>query len=110
MRLLYDQNLSPRLVDRLIDLFPDSRHVSTVGLEAATDDEVWTFARDNGLVIVSKDGDFGEMNVLRGFPPKVIWLRLGNCTTRHVENALRANHPAIEARGADPDSGTLAIS
>jgi len=95
LRLLFDQNLSPRLPDRLADLFPDATHVSHLGLEQASDDDVWTYAQAHAYAIVTKDADFGDLGVIRGFPPKIIWLRLGNCTTRDVERCLRNNEPAI---------------
>ena len=75
MRLLFDQNLSHRLLQRLADVYPDSRHVRDVGLARAADDLVWMHARDNGLTIVSKDADFHQRSFLFGAPPKVIWLR-----------------------------------
>lgn len=70
--LLFDQNLSPRLVKRLADLYPDSTHVDTLGFGSSSDREIWDFARINDYVIVTKDADFGELSVLRGVPPKVI--------------------------------------
>jgi len=66
--LLLDQNLSPRLVDRLADIYPGSVHVSTVGLGAASDRIVWDFARQNDYVITTKDADFSELGLLLGFP------------------------------------------
>ncbi len=72
MRLLFDQNLSFRLVNVLADLYAGSVHVRDVGLEAADDDAVWEYAKANRLVIVSKDSDFHHRSILRGFPPKVI--------------------------------------
>jgi predicted nuclease of predicted toxin-antitoxin system len=66
MKLLFDQNLSPRLVTRLADLFPDSDHVYPLGLDQALDIEVWNYARDNDFILVSKDADFGEMSLLHG--------------------------------------------
>ena len=110
MKLLFDQNLSPALVSRLADLFPDSNHVFLLGLDTASDDEVWNFARDNGFTLVSKDADFSDMNLLRGFPPKVLWLRIGNCTTAQVEALLRLHHEAIEQMEGDPTVGILALS
>jgi predicted nuclease of predicted toxin-antitoxin system len=80
--LVFDHNLSPKLVDRLNDLYPSSTHVDYVGLGTATDAEVWSFAHVNDLMIVTKDADFSELIVLRGFPPKVIWIRRGNCSTQ----------------------------
>src|SRR5437763_8829707 len=97
MKLLFDQNLSPRLVVRLADLYPDSAHVLSLGLDCASDDALWDHARANDYVLVSKDADFNNLAVVRGYPPKVIWLLLGNCTTAQVETALRINHTAVEA-------------
>ena len=109
MKLLLDQHLSPRLVDRLQDLFPHSSHVSIAGLELATDLEVWEHARQEGFVLVTKDADFSEISLLRGFPPKIIWLRIGNCRTQQIEDLLRRDHPTILAWGSDTTSAVLAI-
>lgn len=85
MKLLFDQNLSPKLVGSLQDLFPGSVHVQHVGLETSSDEEVWKFAIEKGLAIVTKDADYNNLSVVRGMPPKVIWLLLGNCTTAQIE-------------------------
>lgn len=110
MKLLFDQNLSPKLVNRLADLFPGSSHVQTERLDRAHDDQVWEHARQNGFAIVSKDADYNNLSVVRGSPPKVIWLLLGNCTTARVEAALRARFADIEAFEKDPTAGTLALN
>ena len=86
MKLLFDQNLSFKLCDRLADLFPDSNQVRHAGLDMADDRAVWEFARNNGFTIVSQDSDFADMAALYGPPPKVIWLRCGNQTTEFVEH------------------------
>ena len=109
MKLLFDQNLSPALAWRLRDVFPGSAHVASLGLDAVPDADVWAFARDHGFLMLTKDADFSELGLLLGFPPKVIWLHLGNCTTTQVENALRTNLPAIERLVADPGLGILRI-
>ena len=109
MRLLFDNNLSPRLPARLVDLFPAATHVASVGLSRATDEMVWTYASAHDCVIVSKDVDFSDMGLVRGFPPKVIWLQIGNCTTGQIEAMLRHHQAAIVAFMADPDAGTLAL-
>ena len=109
MKLLLDHNVSPRLPGLLSGPFPGSTHVSSVGLERATDIDVWEFARANGYAIVTKDGDFADLLVLRGFPPKLLWLRLGNCTTRQIEEAIRRNDVAIQALDADPHQGILTL-
>jgi len=95
VRLLLDENLSPRLVDSLADLYPGSEHVEDAGLGGAEDSEVWDFAKGNGFAIVSKDSDFAERSVLESDPPKIIWIRLGNCSTADVERLLRSHVEAI---------------
>lgn len=85
-KLLFDQNLSPRLIKRLEAEYRDSVHVSQVGLDRASDREVWDYARIHDFIIVTKDSDFSDLSVMQSFPPKIIWLRLGNCTTGEIEN------------------------
>ena len=109
MKLLFDQNLSPKLVHLLADLFPDSRHVQAVGLDCANDDQIWEHARLKGFAIVTKDEDYNNLSVLRGSPPTVIWLQLGNCTTAQVEAVFRARFADIEAFETDPSVGTLVL-
>ena len=65
MKLLFDQNLSPKLVNRLADLFPASIHVQSAGLDCADDDQVWEYARLNGFAVVTKDEDYNNLSVLR---------------------------------------------
>ena len=89
MKLLFDQNLSPSLVDSLADIYPESVHVQSVGLDCADDTAVWDFARLQNLVIVTKDADFQERSLIAGAPPKVIWIRRGNCLTSDIEAILR---------------------
>jgi predicted nuclease of predicted toxin-antitoxin system len=84
MKLLFDENLSPKLPNRLNDLFPNSLHVRDVGMKATIDPIVWNYAKDNEM-IVSKDAYMHDLSLLFGNPPKVIWLRLGNCSTLQVE-------------------------
>ncbi len=100
MRLLFDENLPPRLVTELADLFPNSLHVSECDLGSAVDRSIWEFAQAENLVIVSKDSDFHERSVLLGGPPKVIWLRIGNCSTQFIATMLRSASEAILAFGA----------
>jgi predicted nuclease of predicted toxin-antitoxin system len=110
MKLLFDQNLSPKLVNRLADLFPGSSHVQSVGLHSASDDQVWAYARLNGFAIVTKDEDYNNLSVLRGCPPKVIWLQLGNCKTAQVETVFRARFADVQAFEKDASVGTLVLS
>lgn len=85
MRLLFDENLSPKLVDALADIYPDSAHVDRIGLGGGTDDDVWLYAKENGFVLVSKDSDFYDKSFLQGYPPKVVWKRRGNCLNRQIQ-------------------------
>jgi predicted nuclease of predicted toxin-antitoxin system len=95
MKLLFDQNLSPQLPRLLSDLYPDSKHVRDVGFTAATDTVIWNYAKQNGYVIVSKDSDFQQRSLLLGHPPKFIWLRMGNCPVRPIEEVLRKHSVTI---------------
>ena len=70
MKLLFDQNLSPKLVPRLADQFPDSAHVQDIGMDKANDTELWNYACDNDYVIVTKDADFSDKSLIHGYPPK----------------------------------------
>ncbi len=107
--LLFDQNLSPRLVARLAGLYPDSTHVDTLGLGSAADEAIWNFARTNDYMIVTKDADFGELSILRGVPPKAIWIRRGNCSTKDIEILLRDSYDAIVSFSDDATSGVLTL-
>jgi len=110
VKLLFDQNLSHKLVQRLADLFPDSVHVRDVGLKFAPDPLVWEYAKNNDLMIVSKDSDFHQRSFLYGFPPKVIWVRLGNCSTADVERVLRTNFDTIKSFYEDKYASFLSLS
>jgi predicted nuclease of predicted toxin-antitoxin system len=109
MKLLFDQNLSNRLVAALAVLYPDSQHVRTLGMSAADDDEIWRYARENQLVIVSKDSDFYHRSMLLGHPPKVVWMRLGNCTTAQIILRLQARQADILAFNEDEAASFLIL-
>lgn len=109
MKLLFDHNLSPRLVRRLADLYHQASHTALVALDRATDTAVWSYAQAHEYTIVTKDSDFSFLNVLLGSPPKVIVLRLGNCTTAEVEDVLRRCHPAILDFADDQVAGILEL-
>ena len=110
MKLLFDENLSPKLVARLAAEFPESVHVSRVGLDKAGDETVWVFARENAFTIVTKDADFQEISLRLGMPPKVVWLRRGNCSVDETVAMLRNNVDAIYSFNADTRSAVLVIT
>lgn len=107
--LLFDQNISPRLVDRLADIYPGSVHVFNIGLGNAMDIEIWQYAHDNDYMIVTKDADFSEFGIIKGFPPKIIWIRRGNCSTQGIETILRENYSAISELSQDSETGILTL-
>ena len=110
MRLLFDENLSHQLVRLLADIFPQSLHVRDVGLKSADDPVVWQYAKENHLIIVSKDSDLHQRSFVLGHPPKLVWVRLGNCSTAEVEGLLRRRFTAITAFRDDAESSFLALS
>jgi predicted nuclease of predicted toxin-antitoxin system len=109
MKLIFDQNLSPKLVEKLKDLFPDSTHVHLSGLGKALDIEVWQFAKTGGFTIVSKDADYGEMSMALGYPPKVVWVRRGNCSTIEIEQLIRRDSEFIQQLDSNPDLSVISI-
>jgi predicted nuclease of predicted toxin-antitoxin system len=97
MRLLFDENLAARLVHDLADVYRQSAHVTALGLGGATDRAIWTQAAADGFVLVTKDEDFHRLSVLLGPPPKVVWIRLGNCATEDVARLLCFRAEDVEA-------------
>lgn len=81
-----------------------------MGLECATDIDVWSYARRDGFTIVTKDSNFNDLIVLRGYPPKIVWLRLGNCTTRQIESTLRNSQQVILEFLRSSDTGILELA
>ncbi|MFN9628868.1 MAG: DUF5615 family PIN-like protein [Cyanobacteriota bacterium] len=108
-RLLFDENLSPRLAAELSGQFPGSAHVRDVKLKGQGDQQIWSFAADNGYTIVTKDDDFRGMSLLRGAPPKVIWLVVGNTSTAEILRILQAYATAIEAFITEPITSLLTL-
>ena len=95
MKLLLDENLSDRIIYRIVDLYPNSEHVKTLGLINTDDAIIWKYAKTNGFVIVSKDSDFYQRSLLYGHPPKFIYLRIGNSPTSKIVQILRDNFDTI---------------
>ena len=109
VKLLFDENLSHRLVKILANLYPSSVHVASIGLGSSSDEDIWQAAKKSGFTIVSKDGDFDDMVSVRGFPPKIIWLQLGNCTTNQIAAKLLDHYEEIHRFETDANLGTLIL-
>jgi len=103
MKLLLDQNISFRITIKIQDLFPGSKQVRDLGLENSKDSFLWNYAKENNYCIVTFDGDFYDLGLIKGSSPKVIWLRLGNTTTQYIETVLRKNYDLIKTFLTDPN-------
>lgn len=96
MKLLFDENLSAWLPQNLADIFPDSIHVRDIGLKSGPDRDICNYARTHSLIVVTKDEDFHQRTLFERNGPKVVWIRLGNCSARAIEELLRAEQQAIQ--------------
>ena len=109
MKLLFDENLSPRLTAQLSDLFAGSTNVLGLEPRPVSDQRIWEYARQQGFVIISKDNDFEQLAILRGHPPKVIWLRCGNATSEEVEHLIRGSAELMRSFESDPTASVLVL-
>ncbi len=103
MKLLLDQNISFRITSKIQDLSPGSKQVRDLGLENSKDSFLWNYAKENNYCIVTFDGDFYDLGLIKGSSPKVIWLRLGNTSTQNIETVLRKNYDLIKTFLTDPN-------
>ena len=110
MKLLLDENLSRRIVPFLQTAFPSSSQVALLGLETASDSEIWQYAKDNGYVIVSRDSDFQERSLVAGPPPQVVWLKIPNRSKTIVLNILLDHHAEIEQALIEQNRACVEIS
>lgn len=109
MKLLFDENLSPKLVGLVTDEYPESAHVRDVGLRGSSDRRIWDYARQNGFVIVSKDDDFRQRSFLHGAPPKVIWLQVGNAGTAPIAELLRQHRDRLRDFESEEEASFLIL-
>lgn len=110
MKLLVDENLSDRIIQKIIDLYPGSEHVKSLGLGNADDEIIWEFAKANDFVIVSKDADFHQRSLLYGYPPKFVYLRIGNSPTLRIVEILRDNFDTITRFGDSEVESILVLA
>jgi predicted nuclease of predicted toxin-antitoxin system len=109
IKLLFDQNISFRILRHLPDIFLNSQQVRTIGLENAEDLEIWEYARDNGFTIVTFDADFYDISLIKSHPPKIVWLRSGNSATAEIVECISANRLNISDFIDDPEQSCLEI-
>jgi len=108
-KLLFDNNISHRVIARVSDIFPNANHVMLENLDEVSDNKVWMFARNNNYTIVTKDSDFNDIAIHRGTPPKIIWIKVGNCKISEIENILRVNEIEIKVFLDEPNGAILEI-
>jgi predicted nuclease of predicted toxin-antitoxin system len=109
VKLLLDENLSDRVVPQILDLYPDSTHIKLQGLICSNDITIWSFAKKHGYALVSKDADFHQRSLIFGHPPKLVFLRVGNCPTTRITQLLRSNYVLLTAFDSDPASSILVL-
>lgn len=95
-KLLFDQNLSYRIIKHIEQLFPNSAHVRLLKLDHADDLEVWKYAKENGFHIVTQDSDFNDINTLNGYPPKIIRINTGNAATQKIIELILKKNDLIQ--------------
>ncbi|MEH1849232.1 MAG: DUF5615 family PIN-like protein [Nostoc sp.] len=110
MKLLLDENLSDRIISQIVDLYPDSVHVKTLGLTNTDDVVIWEYAKTRDFVIASKDSDFHQRSLLYGHPPKFIYLRIGNSPTSKIVQILRDNFGIISQFGDSKVESILVLA
>jgi len=84
VKLLFDQNISFRVVQQINNIFQEAKHVKDFELQFASDQQIWAFAKANEFSIVTFDSDFYDLTTLKGHPPKIIWLRIGNTSSLNL--------------------------
>jgi predicted nuclease of predicted toxin-antitoxin system len=110
MSFLFDQNISHRIHKLLDQFYKDSFSVKSKGLINASDIEIWETCSQQQLNIITQDADFNFIQSLRGFPPKIIWIRLGNKSTAKLAEILNSNIQAIEAFLQNDNFGILEVT
>ena len=108
MKILFDQNISHRVVGRIRDSFPEAKHVRDFEMQSSSDRTIWNFARENGFALITFDADFNDLATLYGIPPKIIWLRIGNTLTDNLAKTISDKKEVISAFLTDPSYADIA--
>ncbi|MFZ1385891.1 MAG: DUF5615 family PIN-like protein [Thiolinea sp.] len=109
MKLLLDENLSRRIIASIEPSYKGSTQIALLGMDGASDREVWQFARDNNYILVTQDSDFNDFSTLYGYPPKVIWLKCGNQPRQRIVELLLSIKPDVEQFVADDELACLEV-
>ncbi len=109
MKFLIDQHLSPKLVGVFNSDFPGSLHVSQIGLDESPDVEIWKYAKDMGFLILTKDSDYHDMGMRMGFPPQVVLIKRGNCSTKSISELVTKSAQRIKDFSKELDQGILIL-
>jgi len=109
VKLLLDENLSDRIIGQILDLYPGSTHVKSEGMIQCDDAEIWAFAKQRGYAIVSKDSDFHQRSLVFRHPPKLVFLRVGNCPTSQIIAVLRSSYALMSAFDSEPSASVLIL-
>jgi predicted nuclease of predicted toxin-antitoxin system len=108
-KLLFDQNLSYKIIKHIEHLFPNSSHVKFLDLDTSDDIAVWEYAKKHDFHIVTQDTDFNDINTLYGFPPKIIRINTGNTTTKTVIELFKKKNEIISEFLNDERTGYLEL-
>ena len=109
MKLIFDQNISHRILKILAEDFTGSTSVKSENLIDSSDIVIWEFAKKSNYIIVTQDSDFNDFNSLYGFPPKIIWIRTGNLKTEELANILKNHIAEIKDFESNPNFGCFEI-
>lgn len=96
MKLLFDQNISFRILSKIKVNFTDAKQVRQLGIKNYSDIEIWKFAKENEFTIVTFDADFYDLSNLKGYPPKIVWLRFGNTKTDFIADIINSKNLIIK--------------
>lgn len=96
MKLLFDQNISFRITEKVCSFFPNSKHIKNIGLTDASDFEIWKYAKIHDFTIITFDADFADIAYIKGCPPKIVWLRTGNMTTNAIVEIIEKHNTTLK--------------
>ena len=108
MKLLFDQDISFRILSKIKVNFPDAKQVRQLGIENYADIEIWKFAKENEFTIVTFDADFYDLSNLKGYPPKIVWLRFGKTKTDFIADIINSKKLIIKDFISSPEYSEIA--